>query len=240
MSLPLKAKFQKIEIFFGIPFPIGEPVEVSYNPTEFTLNKAVQIADINIPGLDMPILQFVRGQTETLTLDLFFDSTEEGMGEEAKAVTEKTDQFYQLIKIDRKTHAPPVCHFTWGEKGFPGSKLTDQWESQNASRTNGFQCIVESVRQRFTLFSPKGTPLRATLTVTLREYKTLEQQIDQIRFASPDHTHAHLVRQGDTLSRISGRVYKDPREWRHIAEHNKIADPLDLPPGAILELPPLR
>ena len=30
-------------------------------------------------------------------------------------------------------------------------------------RRNGFKCIVESVKQKFTLFSPEGVPLRATL-----------------------------------------------------------------------------
>ena len=38
----------------------------------------MQFAEVAIPGLDAPIIQFVRGQSETLTLDLFFDSTEKG------------------------------------------------------------------------------------------------------------------------------------------------------------------
>ena len=49
--------------------------KVQFNPTEYTINKAVQIAEIAIPGLDEPILQFVRGQNEKLTMDLFFDTT---------------------------------------------------------------------------------------------------------------------------------------------------------------------
>lgn len=231
-----KAKFERLDRNFNV----AKEITVDFNPTEFTLNKSAQIAEISIPGLDAPLLQFVRGQTETLTLDLFFDSTDTGMGDDAKSVTECTDKFYQLIKIDRKTHAIPVCRFVWGKTDFPGSKMTDQWASQNAARTNGFQCIVESVRQRFTLFSPKGTPLRATLTVTLREYKTLEQQIDQIKFESPDHTHTHVVQRGDTLSRIANEAYGDPRRWRPIADHNRLADPLDLKPGLVLEIPPIR
>ena len=67
----------------------GQVVEVQFNPTEYTLTKGNQLAEIPIPGLDQPILQFVRGQTETLTLDLFFDSTEDGTGSTAKPVTER-------------------------------------------------------------------------------------------------------------------------------------------------------
>ena len=230
-----KAQFIRLDRNFN---PMGKPLEVQFNPTELTLNKAVQIADINIPGLDMPILQFVRGQTETLALDLFFDSTESGTGGGATSVTERTDKFYQLIKIDRKTHAPPVCRFVWGGTNFPGSKLTEQWASQK--RVDGFHCIVESVRQRFTLFSPRGVPLRATLTVSLREYRTLEQQINELRLESPDHTQAHVVQRGETLGRIANEAYGDPRYWRHIADHNRLDDPLDLRPGTLLEIPPLR
>ena len=231
-----KAEFQRLDRFFQ---PVaGKSVPVQFNPTEFTLTKGAQLAEVVIPGLDMPIIQFVRGQSETLTLDLFFDSTEAGMGDNAEPVTAQTDKFYQLVKIDRETHAPPVCRFVWGGTSFPGSNMTDQWASQN--REDGFQCIVESVRQRFTLFSPRGVPLRATLTVSLREYKTLEQQIDQIRFESPDHTHAHIVKRGETLARVADLKYGDPRRWRHIADRNGLEDPLDLAAGTVLEIPPLR
>lgn len=236
MSRPLRAKFQRLKRLSG-SFEKEAELEVDFNPTEFTFAKGAQIAEIAIPGLDMPILQFVRGQTETLSLDLFFDSTDTGMDDSAVPVTECTDRFYQLIKIDPETHAPPVCRFVWGQAGFPGSKLTGRWASQN--RQNGFQCIVESVRQRFTLFSPLGVPLRATLTVALREYRTLQQQVQEIRFRSSDRTRTHVVQRGDTLSRLAAQAYDDPSRWRAIAEHNGIIDPLDLQPGVVLEIPPL-
>ena len=47
--------------------------KVQFNLTEYSLNKSNQIAEIAIPGLDTPLLQFVRGQNEKLTFDLFFD-----------------------------------------------------------------------------------------------------------------------------------------------------------------------
>ena len=239
MALPLKAKFTRLNRQFQ---PAGDPVVVQFNPTEFTMTKAAQIAEVNIPGLDMPIQQFVRNQTETMQLELFFDSTEEDAqtGAGAQSITQKTDLFYQLIKIDPATHAIPVCRFEWGASFFPGAHLTEQWATQNAGRTNGFNCIVENVRQRFTMFSPTGMPLRATLTVQLREYKSLEQQINQIRPQSPDHTHTRVVKQGDTLSRIADEVYGDSRQWRAIADHNRLDDPLELQPGVVLEIPPIR
>jgi nucleoid-associated protein YgaU len=95
------------------------------------------------------------------------------------------------------------------------------------------------VRQRFTLFSPQGVPLRATLTVSLKEYKTLSEQIAEINKQSADHSHTHVVGIGETLSQISSEVYEDPAQWRAIADQNAILDPLELHPGAILEIPAL-
>ena len=236
MSLS-KAQFQRLKRDL---VGIDREIEVQFNPNELTFNKSAQFAEVAIPGLDAPVLQFVRGQTETLNVDLFFDTTEDGTLEDAFPVTLRTDLFYQLIKIDRDTHAPPVCRFVWGDYGFAGSQMDGRWESQNASRQNGFQCVVESVRQRFTMFSSSGFPLRATLTVSLKEYKTLDEQIAEIFMQSPDHTHSHVVQRGDTLARIAASRYDNPQEWRAIAEHNGLDDPLDLRPGQILEVPPIQ
>ena len=234
--MPLqKAVMQRLDNRLNVT---GPSVEVQFNPTELTLNKGVQIAEIAIPGLDAPILQFVRGQSETLTLDLFFDTTDGGTGEKATPVTTHTDMFYQLIKIDSSTHAPPICRFIWGRHDFAGSHFEKNWASQK--RENGFDCLVESVRQRFTMFSSEGIPLRATLSVSLREYKTLDQQLKQLNLMSPDHTRTHVVERGETLNQIADYYYEDSTQWRHIALSNAILNPLALEPGTILALPPIE
>lgn len=233
MANPLKARFQRVTSTGAL----GDALEVSFNPTEFTLSKSVQTAEVPIPGLDSPIIQFVRGQTETLSLDLFFDTTESGMGDDANSVTNLTDAFYALIKIDGATHAPPICLFSWGED-FPGRRTYTSLGTGSQQRY-GFKCIVDSVKQRFTLFSPQGIPLRATLTVSLKEYKTLAEQIDELNKQSADRTHAHVVAANDTLSQIAAKVYNDPAQWRPIADRNQILDPLNLTPGSILQIPAL-
>ncbi|HKP51320.1 MAG TPA: LysM peptidoglycan-binding domain-containing protein [Chloroflexia bacterium] len=210
-----------------------EFIPVQFNPTEISLDKSAQIAEIAIPGLDTPLLQFVRGQTEKLTLDLFFDTTEDGMGTGATSVTTLTDRIYELVKIEPSRHAPPLCAFIWNS-AFPGNSTSAHIGNQ---RRDGFDGIVESVRQKFMLFSPQGVPLRATLTVTFREYKTLDYQLRQLNLNSPDRTHSHLVQAGDTLSSIAGKYYKRPGEWRRIAEANDIKDPRRLVAGTLLTVP---
>lgn len=228
-----KAQIQRLHLPDGTP--IGAALNVLYNPTEYTLSKANQIAEVAIPGLDSPILQFIRGQSETLTIDLFFDTTDDGTGASATPVTEKTDAFYRLIKIESETHAPPVVLFTWGGDAFPGHRTN---ELQPGQARHGFQGVVESVRQRYTMFSSLGLPLRATLSLVLKEYKTLPQQLAELGLLSPDRTKAHAIQAGQTITRIAELVTGDGSDWRRIAEHNGIEDPFDLAPGTILEVLP--
>lgn len=210
-------------------------IPVQFNPTELSLEKGAQLADISIPGLDSPLLQFVRGQGEKLTLDLFFDTTDQGMGALATSVTTLTDQVYGLVKIEPDGHAPPICTLHWNHE-FPGAHLAP--ELGNQTRTS-FQCVVESVKQKFTLFSPLGVPLRATLTVSLREYKTLDEQLAQLNLNSPDRTQSHVTQAGETLTAIATQHYGQPTDWRDIADANDILDPRRIMPGAILTVPPL-
>lgn len=214
--------------------PQGSAMDVAYNPTEYTLTKGNQWAEIPVPGLDSPLIQFIRGQTETLSLDLFFDSTDDGTGDDATSVTEKTDAFYQLIKIESESHAPPVVLFSWGGDSFPGSRSYDSLAGQSRY---GFKGVVENVKQRFTMFSSEGVPLRAILSLTLREYKTLAEQIAELNLQSPDRTKAHIVQQGETITRIA-ELTDNGRDWRRIAEANGIVDPLAIQPGMLLTVPP--
>jgi nucleoid-associated protein YgaU len=213
-----------------------EPIPVQYNPGEFTLDKQATLGEAAIPGLDAPLQQFVRGNAEKLTLDLFFDSTDMGMGAGAVGVTLQTDRIFQLIKIEPTRHAPPILTFIWSAQ-FPGFSIGGPM--QGAQRRIGFRCILESLKQKFTLFSPEGVPLRATLTVTLREYKTLGDQLGQLNLSSPDRTHVHVLQEGDTLAAVAQRHYDKPAQWRAIAEANRIHDPRRTQAGTILRVPPL-
>lgn len=212
-----------------------DTIAVQFNPTEFSLEKGAQLAEINIPGLDTPLLQFVRGQGERMTMDLFFDTTEDGMGANATSVTTLTDRVYGLVKIEPGGHAPPICTFHWNH-AFPGANLSPKVGNQ--IRTS-FQCVVESVKQKLTLFSPEGVPLRATLSVTFREYKTLDQQLSQLNLNSPDRTQSHVVQAGETLSAIATQHYGQPNDWRAIAGQNDILDPRRMTPGTLLQVPPI-
>lgn len=224
-----KARIQVVDKAAIDPPRLPQFLDVEFNPTEYTLTKGAQIAEIGVYGIDSPILQFIRGQNEKLNLDLFFDTTtgtdatttEADWDASAQDVRDLTGPFYQLVKIQPRTHAPPRILFVWGSLEF--------------------NAIVESVTQKFTLFNSDGVPLRATLTVSFREYKSLEDQVSQLKLESSDHSKRRVVQQRDTLSGIAAEEYGDPRQWRIIADHNDnvISNPRRLIPGTELIIPPL-
>jgi nucleoid-associated protein YgaU len=210
-------------------------LDVQYNPDSLTFDKKPKHASITIPGLDAPLKQFVRNEAETVTVELFFDSTEQGTGAGAKSVTELTDPFVGLVKIDPATHAPPICSFAWGAK-FPGDSLPERYKNQ---RRTEFKGVVTDVKQEYKLFSPEGTPLRAVLTLTLDEYRPLHQQLKELNLMSADHTRSHVLERGDTLALVAWLQLDDAASWRVIADANHLDDPRRLEPGRTLLVPPV-
>jgi len=158
---------------------------------------------------------FVRGQTRTLSLELFFDSTRVGRSlENVLDVRLMTDLVAELGRIQPTTHAAPRITFIWGV-GL------------------SFRAIVDNVQQKFTLFNPAGIPVRATLTMSFKEYKTLEEQLKTLNLQSADHSKRRVVRQRDTLARIAYEEYGDAELWRVIADGNReaLSDLRRLTPG---------
>lgn len=199
-----------------------------FNPKELSIEKSNQFAEVNIPGLSSPIFQFVRGNARSVTLDLFFDTYEQGTdvriftdritGWDAGSMFSKLPGAAKgLMDIDSDLHAPPVCIFIWG--------------------AFIFQCIIERVSKKFTMFLPEGIPVRATLSVTLKEYRAVEVQVKEIAFQSADLTKRWVVTQGDSLWSIAAKEYGSPGDWRRIAEANEIDNPRFLYPGQVLSIP---
>jgi nucleoid-associated protein YgaU len=207
----------------------GAPIQALFNPEKYTINKSVQIAEIGIPGLDSPVQQFVRGQTEKITFELFFDTTEHGMVDAVKDVREETGKVYQLLKVQTETHAPPRCLLRWGEAGklFSFGTSVTPW------------CLLESVSEEFTLFSPTGIPLRARLNVTVREAWTIEEQLWETPRHSGDRTKFRTLARGQTLSHVAWQEYGDAGQWRLIADVNNLDNPRLIAPGTRLEIPRL-
>ena len=196
---------------------VDDPViPLRFNPTEYQVQKTNTFAEIAIPGLESPPIQFIRGASEKLTADLLVDTSDTLEDVRAKYV----DKLRALMHIDPELHAPPIVRFTWDTQVFKG--------------------VIESLNITYVLFTPDGIPLRAKLSVVLKEYRPVEIQVRERPTQSPDFEKSYVVRRGDTLSSIAGAVYRDVSVWRAIARENGIKDPRSVAPGTTLALPRLR
>ena len=200
----------------------GGDIKAMYNPNEFTISTRNKFQRTAMPGLSTPVTQFISGETQTISLNLFFDSYEKG--EDVRTLTSKVTD---LLKIDRDLHAPPVCKFVWGGSPISGDK-------------SAFRGVIDGVSQKFTMFLDSGIPVRATLAVSISEYKTIEEQIKILGLQSADRTKHRIFKDGDSLWFLAHIEYGDPAKWRVIADANKIDNPLDISSGSELVLPPLE
>lgn len=184
---------------------------VSYGDDSTNKNK-----NPNLFKLESPFLQFNGGNAGSLTVTLFYDTYEHG-----KDVRDYTNQVSDLMKIDPEIHAPPPLKFVWGMEKEP------------------FICVLKSVKKEFTMFLPEGIPVRARVTLTLKEFK-MKFNEREIAKQSPDKTKVHVTQRGDSLWLIANKAYGNPKFWRPIADRNGIKNPRFLEPGKELIIPPLE
>jgi hypothetical protein len=203
----------------------GEAIPVMFNPEEYVLNKDNNYAQIGVPGLGSPLLQFVHGNLQTLEMELFLDTYEEHR-ENNRTLNQAGDDVRKLVRrvtgllsIEPSTHAPPILLFTWGSLSFT--------------------CVLARANQRFIMFLPDGTPVRARLQVTFNEFQNAELEAKEVKRETADYSKFHTVGQGETLSAIAGRLYNNPKLWRPIALRNGIDNPRSLAMGTRLIVPQL-
>ena len=205
-------------------------ISVQFNPESYSVSKSVNWGPPETASgqeaktqrkVNAPTLEFKGGGSRQLTLELFFDVTEEVIG---KDVRQETNKIVALTRIEGDEAHPRVCEVTWGEAPV-GSDFP-------------FIGVITSLTQNFTLFKGNGTPLRANLNVTFLEF--LAPLTDK-RQTDPEMT-TRIIKRGDTLSSIAAQVYSNPKLWRIIAQANQLDDPrnLEIHIGRTLTIPKLR
>lgn len=146
--MPTKGGLQAAKI---ISPQIGVTVECMFNPKEYTLSKSNTWERKARRGSNTPRVKFKQGGSQSLKLQLYFDTLEE-----QSDVRKHTDKLWKMMAIDEKKEnpkskksSPPLCAFQWG--------------------TFYFEAVIKSMTQKFTLFLADGTPVRTTVDITLEQ-----------------------------------------------------------------------
>ena len=203
----------------------NQSFEVLFNPEEYTVNKDNNFAQMAVPGLRSPLLQFVHGNLQTLEMELMVDSYEthssggKTVNQAGDDVRSLTTKITGLLDINSDTHAPPILVFTWGSLSFT--------------------CVLARASQKFIMFRQDGVPVRARLQVTFNEFTNADTEAKEIKRQTANYSKIYVVSQGETLSGIAFKLYRDAALWRPIALRNAIENPRALAAGLKLLIPNL-
>lgn len=149
MSGLAKATLREIKAD-GSGTPQGDPIPVQFNPGSLRL----QLANRNEGGESRgrQARQHLGSSSSTLSLELHFDTADEGTTDRPRSVREKTRlvEKYVLPQGQGETkQAPPRVRFQWGDFILDG--------------------VIENIDIDFDHFAPSGVPLRAKVSLSIKE-----------------------------------------------------------------------
>ncbi len=232
MSTLVKARLEELTIDArGSTASASE--EVQFNPTSLALSLTNETDGGRAKGQQRR--QYLGKTSTELTLELVFDTADEGTAEAPRSVREKTAMVERFaLPRNGGKHAPPKARFRWDRLIIDG--------------------FVESVSIDFDLFAANGTPLRAKVKLTLKEQNAKYDIVPStstgggkdaalgaiagaIAGASKGTTagdkgadRAALALGGETPPEFAARVGLDPAAWRGLDAD--LGSGLSLEPGA--------
>ncbi len=207
-------------------------VELMFNPTEYTISKSNRWTTTANKGHNVPKYEFAGGEPRELQLELFFNTYMQRAGEPQQDLRQDINKLFNMMLIDksgqtrgensRMSH-PPKCRVEWGVQ----------------TKYLAFECYILNCSVKYTMFNKEGLPVRATATLKLQEALDKEDRLptNPTSLGEPGR-RLRTVAEGDRLDWIAYQEYGDARQWRRIAEANRIHNPLDLRVGMVLAIPP--
>lgn len=191
-------------------------LECAFNPNAYTVDNSVNYGKRGAAGSDASVAQFVDGNAETLSMELFFDTSERDRSVDVRE--QYTSYLDTLLSVDEKLNAPPACRFVWGD-GID------------------FTALLQRARKQFTRFQRDGVPVRARVDVVFQAFEPADRPEPAQKSQSTDSPKSRRVSADETLWALAAEQYGDPTDWRTIARHNDIENPRSLATGQSIELP---
>lgn len=199
-----------------------EPLEVMFNPTEYTLKQTVNVARNESPAEPGGTPQFQGTSAMTLGMTLFLDDFASIEGDVTPKITTLlswTRPTQASIDRDPNKPLPPMVGFEWGNP-----------------QLEGFYGFLTEVGITYTVFRMDGTPVQAKVAISV---------VGQTEKLGPTNPTSHaanskrirVLTDGDTLQSIAYRELGRPSLWRAIAELNGIDDPQAVHAGMAVLIP---
>jgi hypothetical protein len=199
------------------------PLEVMFNPTEYSLTTAAKVTRTDSPSTPGGTPQFTGTDAITLKLSLFLDAFSEAEGDVTPKVTTLLGWTYPTKATAGQgptAHPmPPQVGLEWGNK---------QLET--------YFGYITALTVTYTVFRMDGTPVRAKVDLSI------QGQSEKLAGTNPtshaiDSRRARILTDGDTLHSLAYRELGNAASWRSIAELNAIDDPQRVRAGSSVLIP---
>tara|TARA_B100001093_G_scaffold66104_1_gene56054 strand:- start:26856 stop:27530 length:675 start_codon:yes stop_codon:yes gene_type:complete len=210
---------------FGRSVPIGtyqlqlNPEDIKFDIPELTTKPSKDICG-NEPASDSTSDLFRK----TLTLDFVLDNTGAlpfppfGCGTPGTPVSISTLLLEKIcVTPVFRSHKKPTVRAIWG-----AGSITIYGD-------------VTNFNYKYTLFNNLGLPLRAEVTMTIKEEPSTISRL----FQSPDISRSPKVKAGDSIVNFCEEYYENKNYYLKIAEHNNLSSFRKIKEGSVLEFPPI-
>ncbi len=201
----------------------GSPLEVAFNPKEVKLGTGADWKRQAVPSSpNAPAAQFLGTQARTLTIDLLFDQNWPDYTGQVEDDIKTLMDWTNPTSDSRSTTKPnpPMLRFSWGTSTF-----------------GSFIAYLKSINVTFSLFDENGVPLRANAGCSFEEVPDANPPQNPTSGGRAGR-RTHVLRAGDSLHSIAQREYGKPAYWRGLAALNGIDDPMRIPVGTTILVPP--
>lgn len=200
--------------------------EVQINPETVNYNRSILYSEEEPVGINAPSPKFKNYGPEKISFTLTFDGTGVVPGSEGKGTPDDINK--SLLKFEKA-----VFDFKGADHG--PKPVSIKWASLVIN-----ECFIEQYDISYTLFSPDGNPIRATVNLAFQGHTDEKTREKEANKSSPDLTHVKTVRMGDELYLMCNDVYKDPKYFLQVAKNNNIVNFRNLKVGDKLLFPPLE
>ena len=203
----------------------SEPVAVftaNINPEQFSRSQEIVFNKNKAIGSSAQESQFSFTHPERLSFTILLDSMlNEGitlnLGNDVEGQVKKFQE--TCYDYDGEIHRPRFLRITWG-------KLR-------------CSCVLESFNVSYSIFDQAGNPSRAEIMAYFRGDVSDQRRRLTENNNSPDITHVHLFKAGDTLPLLTRRYYGDASTFMEVARFNEIDHFREIQAGTEIQFPPV-
>jgi hypothetical protein len=192
------------------------------NPETYTVDLKMEVKGGQGQGTSGKQQKFTFKAPEEFTFEFLFDNTgiidgkpkPEGIADDLKKLQELA------FKLEGKVHEPKHVHVIWGTFDFKGR--------------------ITGMTINYKLFNPDGSPIRATVKVTIKKSEEENARTAKERKQSPDLTHRRILKKGETLPWLCDLIYGDPKYHIQVATINNISNIRKIKEGTEIYFPPFN